>query len=107
MSLTTADFDRIDARDIEQLVTAGVSEGLTIEFKKTTYDNSDAGVKEFLKDVSAFANAVGGHLIIGVDESAGVATAISPLTIDVDAELRRLNSLLNTGLESLGCVFDQ
>jgi hypothetical protein len=41
MSLTTADFDRIDARDIEQLVTAGVSEGLTIEFKKTTYDRKN------------------------------------------------------------------
>jgi predicted HTH transcriptional regulator len=32
---------------------------------------ADADVREFLKDVSSFANTAGGHLIIGMDEAGG------------------------------------
>lgn len=41
------------------------------------YGDSDADRKEFLKDMSAFANARGGHPIIGIDEAAGVPTAFA------------------------------
>lgn len=34
----------------------------------TAYPSSDAGTKEIIKDVTAFASADGGYLIIGIAE---------------------------------------
>jgi hypothetical protein len=56
-------------------------------------------VKEFLKDVSSFANTSGGHLIIGIDEKDGVPTQIVPVVSSVDQELQRLENLARDGLE--------
>ena len=100
MSLSNTSFDEISASDLQTLIDTGVSEGHLIEYKSTPYGRNDEQVKEFLKDASSFANTYGGHLLIGMEESEGVASQIAPICgIDVDAEIARLENLLRDGLE--------
>ena len=54
------EFDAITKADIDALVTNAVTERRTIEYKQQLPDNGDEGKREFLADVSSFANAGGG-----------------------------------------------
>jgi hypothetical protein len=99
MPLSTINFDTIAESDLAGQVATGVPEGIFVDYKKDMYGRSDADIKEFLKDVSSFANSSGGHLIIGVDETGGVPTAISPLNGDADQDLQRMESLVRDGIE--------
>jgi hypothetical protein len=100
MSIDRVDFEAITEADLQELVTAGVPEGLRIEYKRETYGNSDSDRREFAKDVSAFANGEGGHLLIGIEEHQLVAVAIPGLTgIDIDAEILRLEQIARGGIE--------
>jgi hypothetical protein len=100
MSLTNKGLDQIREADLSDLISAGVSEGLLYEYKSEMYGNSDAEVKEYLKDLSSLANMSGGHLIIGMEEIGGVATAIKALLRpDADKEIQRLENLARDGLE--------
>ena len=90
----------IKISDIEQLISQSVVENKTIEYKQNLPENSDTDKKEFLADVSAFANTNGGYLIYGVSESSGKPTDILPIkSTDQDAEIRRLESILQSGIE--------
>jgi hypothetical protein len=85
--------------DIIALISNGVAEGRMIDYKRTLPGNSDAEKKEFLADVSSFANTSGGDLVYGMDEDAGLPTRIVGVqAADLDAELRRLDSILASGL---------
>lgn len=54
----------------------------------------------FLAAVSAFANTSGGDLLIGIEATDGVASAIPGIVIpDVDAELLRLSNMLKDSIE--------
>ncbi|MCZ6759807.1 MAG: ATP-binding protein [Gemmatimonadetes bacterium] len=100
MSIDRGDFDAVSEQDLHELVTAQVPEGLRVEYKLETYGNTDSEKREFLKDVSALANSQGGHLILGMEETAGVATAVVGLgATDADAELLRLEQIARGGLE--------
>jgi Schlafen, AlbA_2 len=93
-------LDDITEADLDGLVANSVPEGRTIDYKKSLPSNADADKKEFLADVSSFANTTGGDLIFGVDEAQGVPTGIPGLTIpDPDLEVRRLDSIIGDGLE--------
>jgi predicted HTH transcriptional regulator len=84
MALSQASFDDLSERDLLDQIQAGVPEGVLLDYKSDIYGRADADVREFLKDVSSFANTAGGHLIIGIDESGGIPTAIAALTGDPD-----------------------
>ncbi len=99
MALSSINFDDISERDLADQINAGVPEGVLVDYKRDIYGRSDADVKEFLKDVTSFANTAGGHLIIGIDENGGVPTSISPLSGDPDQELQRLENLVRDGIE--------
>ena len=86
--------------DITALIDNGIPEGRTLDYKRDLYGTNDAEKKEFLCDVSAFANTVGGYLIIGVDEDKGVPTAINPVVIDNVDKLKLLfENLLRTAVD--------
>jgi hypothetical protein len=53
--------------DLNRLI--GVAESKQLEFKENIVGNSDDEIKEFLKDVSAMANAAGGDIVYGVVEA--------------------------------------
>jgi len=93
-------LEEIGEADLNHLVANSVTEGKTVEYKKVLPSNSDGDKKEFLADVSSFANTTGGDLIFGIDEEQGVPTGIPGLVLsDPDAEVLRLDSIVNDGLE--------
>jgi hypothetical protein len=100
MAIDKANFDDITEEDLNALVDGGVPEGLTIDYKRDTYGKSDADKREFLKDISSFANTIGGHLVIGVVDVDALPTQIVGLPgVDIDTELQRLESMAASGLE--------
>jgi hypothetical protein len=99
MSLPDILLDKISEEDLNALKSTGVPESQTIDYKRDTYGNSDGDKRELLADISSFANSMGGDIIIGIDESNGLPTAITPITGDIDAEVRRLQSIALTGIE--------
>jgi Putative DNA-binding domain len=99
MALSNKSFEEISESDLNDQVSARVPEGVLLDYKRDLYGRSDADVREFLKDVSSFANMSGGHLIIGIDENAGVPTRVCPLAGDPDQELQRLENLARDGIE--------
>lgn len=85
--------------DIEQLKAAGIQEGKFVEFKKDLPGAKDEDKREFLADVSSFANTDGGEIIYGVEEDQGVITNIIGVTCaDFDAEKLRLENLVRDGI---------
>jgi hypothetical protein len=99
MALSNLAFESISENDLREQISSGVPEGILVDYKRDMYGRSDADAKEFLKDVSSFANSAGGHLIIGLDEAAGIPTGIAPLSGDADQDLQRLENLARDGIE--------
>jgi hypothetical protein len=91
--------DSISAEDLEQAVALQIPEGKNLDYKVQLPGDSDAEKKEFLSDVTSFANANGGLLVYGVDESEGVPTSIPGVAVvDADETVRRLNSIIESGI---------
>lgn len=57
--------------DLKSLIDNSVKEGKSIDYKLAVNVASDSDRKEFLYDVSSFANASGGDIIFGVRENEG------------------------------------
>ena len=96
------DLDQIKEEDLQALVDNKVAERKTIEYKRALSGNSDKEKKEFLADVSSFANASGGDLIYGIiaDKKTGTPKSVEGLSIEnVDQEILRLDSMIRAGIE--------
>lgn len=61
-------LEEITLQDIEDLRSNEVSEGLTLDYKLTLPGTGADDRKEFLRDITAFANSAGGDLVYGVRE---------------------------------------
>lgn len=99
-------LDEISAQDIQDLIAARVRESRTLEYKEKLPGRSDGDKKEFLADVSSFANASGGDLLYGVSELRGTSNAkgepqeaIGLETENIGAEIQRLESTIRDGIE--------
>lgn len=105
MSITRQNFDEIGEADLIELVANGVPEGLHLEFKEKMYGSSDDQANEALKDISAFANMSGGHLIIGIREEGGIAIQIKPLEGDIELFIQRIDNYLRDSFQPriMGC----
>jgi Putative DNA-binding domain len=100
VTIDNLDFDEVAEGDIIELLFGQIPEGLRFDYKRELYGNSDADKREILKDVSGFANAFGGHLIIGVEESAGLPVGIPGIAnTNPDEVVLRLEQIIRTGLE--------
>lgn len=90
----------LEQEKVDELIAARTPESPTLEFKSTVPERSDKGRAEFLKDVSAFANAEGGTILYGIQEEKGEANKRSGLRLDdLDSEIRRLTQMLEAGIE--------
>ena len=93
-------IDKIEFKDFEQLLNDAISEGKTIDYKQQLPTNSDADRKEFLADISSFANASGGDLIFGITEEKGSPKSIDGVEIEnVDEEIRKYENIIRDGIE--------
>lgn len=99
-------LEKIDRADIEGIVKDGVREGRTIEYKQGLPGNKDSDKKEFLADISSFANASGGIILFGISEkrdSQGHTTGIPDKVVglgavNLDVETRRMEDLIRNGI---------
>jgi hypothetical protein len=100
-------WDKITKEDIEHLVSEGVAESNTLDYKQELPNDSPQSRLDFLFDVAAFANASGGDLIFGIKEKReeGRPTAVPEgfeklkLRGTWDETKRALESLIRTGIE--------
>ena len=101
MTIERGDFDSITESDFQELVDAQVPEGLRLDFKLTIYGRTDSEKRELLKDISALANSHGGHLVIGIEETEGVATNVIGIGVDIDAdaEILRMEQILRNAID--------
>jgi Putative DNA-binding domain len=100
MSVTKMKLEHLSEDDLLTLVDDKVPEGRDIDYKIALPGNSDSEKKEFLYDVSSFANSSGGHLIFGVDEKAGVAINVPGIQcLDPDKAILRLEQLVRDGIK--------
>ena len=93
--------DEITEQDLQDLVDNSVLESKTIEYKQALPGNSDSQKKEFLADVSSFANASGGDLIYGIraNENTGEPELLDGLAVqNVDNEIARLENIIRDGI---------
>jgi len=99
-------FDQIGKSDIESLIANRDPQGRTIEYKQSLPAGTDAAKKEFLADVSSFANAVGGDIVFGVQalrdgkgQPTGVPReALGLVGVNADAEIRRMEQMVQNGI---------
>ncbi|MCC6244970.1 MAG: ATP-binding protein [Gemmatimonadaceae bacterium] len=94
-------YDQVTAEDIQALIDNRVTETFTMEFKKQLPDTGIESAKEkFVRSVVAMANADGGVILFGVDESdenndkKGYAVRLHDVGEGVDEATRRVASVL-------------
>lgn len=100
-------LEQISLADLQELIADKVQEGKAIEYKQAMYrldtghsSDRDKQHEELLKDVSSFANTIGGHLIVGMAEEKGIPTHMPGVPLDnPDSEKNRLSQLIETWLE--------
>src|SRR5262245_14992321 len=98
-------LDQVDATSLESLRADRVCEGRQLEYKEMLPGGRDDDKREFLSDVTSFANAAGGDLIFGVRERredgrpTGEIEAIVGLPeLNVDGERLRLEAIMRDGV---------
>lgn len=93
-------LDQITEEDLLSLKENEVLEGKTIEYKRELNLDIRDDRKEFLADVSSFANAIGGDLIIGITEDNGIPDVIEGLEREILDNLEgKIEGLLRDGTE--------
>jgi len=83
------------------LIDNSIPEGKTIEYKQDLKLVQDSDKKEFLYDVSSFANASGGDIIIGISENreTGLPEKVAGIVIlNLDEEIRKIENLIRDGI---------
>lgn len=99
-------FEDVGKDDIDSLITNSVCEIKTLEYKQELTGKKDVDKKEFLADVSSFANASGGDILFGVKaevdqngKKTGAAERISPIEgVTSDETKLRLEEMIRNGI---------
>ena len=100
MPLMNIPLEAITEDDLLTLIAAQVCEGKTVDYKQALHGNLYDDKKEFLADVSSFANAAGGHLVFGMKEQGGMPVELCGLQgINADKEINRLESSIRDGIK--------
>lgn len=99
MSLFHVPLNEITERHLQVLLENNVIEAKSIEYKLQLPSNETRSKKEFLADVSSFANASGGDIIFGIKEENGLPVDVCGISgINPDQEIRRLSDIIFHGI---------
>jgi predicted HTH transcriptional regulator len=86
--------------DLQRLIEDAVTEGRRVDFKISLPGPTDADKREFLADVTSFANSSGGQLYFGIREEGGFPVELVGLDIEnLDDAIQRLENLTRDGIE--------
>ncbi|WP_339078193.1 ATP-binding protein (plasmid) [Acetobacter sp. AC2005] len=98
--MLTRALNEITLADLQALIDNQAPESRRLEYKRDLWPRNKDGNKEFLKDISAFANSQGGDLIVGIEEVEGQPNALVGIEVDdTGAETLVLEERLQSGLE--------
>ena len=88
-------LEELTETDLQSLKDQSVPEDQSLDYKKGLFLKADPPKDEFRADVTAFANGIGGHLVIGMDEDKGIPTELCGMEItDQDAFTRQIDEVL-------------
>lgn len=102
MHLSEQQVTGLTEASLRGFLSLAVPEGLYLDYKEAVSGTSDKeGKREFLKDVTAFANAAGGHVFLGVREpSDGVSLDAQLVGLDNCVTLAQdLERLASTSID--------
>jgi hypothetical protein len=90
--------NQISEADLVALIGAE-TESKFLDYKRDIVGNGDGDRKEFLYDISSFANTQGGYLVFGIEEAKGLPTRIVGLGgLNADKEMLRLQQIARDGI---------
>ena len=93
-------IEQVVEADLRTLIENQVSERKTVEYKQALPGKSNEEKKEFLADVSSFANASGGHLVYGMKEEGGLPVELCGLDVDdPDSTVNALDGSIRDGVK--------
>ena len=99
MIFDTKPLDDIEESDLQALLANPVPERKRIEYKSELPTDKFKDRKEFLADVSSFANTVGGYLLYGVKEEGGMPVEMCGVEVEsVDTLKAKWEGMLRDGL---------
>ena len=107
MRLLGKPLQNITSDDILYLKDNQIQESVDLDYKKELPSNSFDDKKEFLADISSFANTFGGIIVYGIEDlrdkknkNTGLPGEIVGLgTINMDQEALRLGNMIRDGLD--------
>lgn len=100
MLLTLNEIKNLTEEKVNALKENQIAEDKHLEYKLTLPGEKYEDKKEFLSDISSFANADGGVIFYGIKAKDGIPQEIPGLEIDnTDANILRLENLLRTSIE--------
>lgn len=94
-------LNEITLEDLNELVTNEVGESKTLEYKSELNMDTDSDRKEFLADISSFANSDGGDIIWGIKEDSSTNLPIELSGIEIENEdrfLRKIESVVRDSI---------
>jgi hypothetical protein len=98
MPFSNKNPNQITETDLRALIGAE-TESKFLDYKRDIVGNGDGDRKEFLYDISSFANTQGGYLVFGIEEAKGLPTRIVGLGgLNVDKEMLRLQQIARDGI---------
>lgn len=93
-------IDALELAHLIDLVANSVRERRDLEFKRDLPGEHEAAVKEFLADVTAMANAQGGDIVYGIEETGSAASRILGVEVpDLDDTTLRIESRIREGTD--------
>jgi hypothetical protein len=90
-------LNEINLDDIKLLITNKTKESLTLEYKRDKYHKNI----DILKDISAMANASGGHLIIGIEQDNNGAAKNIVRIENAEEEALRIMASCNSAIDEI------
>ncbi len=101
MHLTSNEVGLLTEETFREFMALGVPEGVYLDYKLHMKPLNDAGKKELLKDISGFANAVGGMLVFGaLEPKASLTPEERMVGTKVDEKIaRQVEQIAASGLD--------